>query len=90
MNNQRQAALRAAEAIRYYLLQPHPATRESEELRLELLPRLLVATEGMDTERALAREIRDKAIGPTYPGKTHELRALAAGLVAMLEGGSDG
>lgn len=89
MDEQRRAALRAAEAIRYYLLQPHPATRESEKLRLELLPRLLAATEGMGTERALARDIKRKAIGPTYPGKTHELRALAAKLVGMLEGSDE-
>jgi hypothetical protein len=86
-DEQRQAALRAAEAVRYYLLQPHPRLN-SEELRLVLLPRLLCATEGMPEQKA-ARYIKRQAFKPIYPGKTQHLRELAAGLVERLEGGSD-
>ena len=83
-DEQRRIALAAANAVQVYLLQPHAQLRQSIDLRCKLLPRLMAALEGTP-QRVRVREIREKVVGPAYPGKTHELRALVLALVQELE-----
>ena len=69
------------DAVRERLAAPHPAFHAD----VEAYAALVVALPAGE-RREVARDMLRKAAGPRYPGKTHELRALAK----MLEEGEDG